>query len=158
MPEFLKELNGELMLYKEVVSFIAAAIGIIALFFTAIQIRRNSKQIKANSIYEIQKDARIAASELFENKGIYKSMLAKEMKMKDKSYHLIGKYFNFYASVYQQRRLNVIDGRIWKPFLAEMQQFLEMDLAKKFWKKKKGLGQYDKGFTKLVNKLIEKQN
>lgn len=128
----------------------------LALFVTAYQIALGRRQLRARSIYEIQRDARAAALQLLADPDLAPRLFGREVRSRDRALAGIGQLFNFYASVWQQHRMGVIDGRLWAPFRDEVETLLRLPLAREFWATKVGTQAYDGGFEAVVEAALRR--
>lgn len=141
---------------SDIASVVALILTAIALGFTGWQVHGNNRQVKARSIYDIQKDAREVASRFFQDPEIAKNLLSKEISTMDLLFAQVGQFFNFYAAVYQQKRLGVIDDRLWKPFATEIEFFLQLPKTQEFWNAKRESEEYDPAFVEIVNEILQR--
>ena len=125
---------------KDAISGLSDFAGMIALFATAIalgitayQVYRNIAFNKAKAIYEIHRDARETTTSIFSDPVVYKGIFGVELDDGAKVRSAWGQVFNFYAAVYQQWRLDVIDDRLWEQFEREINQFLIQDDGRERW-------------------------
>lgn len=125
---------------QDAISGLSDLAGMVALFATAIalgiaalQLYRNIAFNKARSIYEIHRDARETTTSIFSNPVVYQGIFGVELDDDALVRSAWGQIFNFYAAVYQQWRLKVIDDRLWGQFENEIIQFLNQGGGRERW-------------------------
>lgn len=157
----INETGGFFTTHRDIISGVASIAGVIsltfaaiALFRNAVQVRRNTQVSQASAIYKIQKDAREMAQLLLQDDKLAKDILSREITHDDRVLAAVGQLFNFYAAVFQQKRLEVLDDQLWRPIKVEMGAFLGTARAQQFWNVKKSKGEYDSEFTALVDEIV----
>lgn len=144
----MSDISGWFLTNKDVISGIASMTAVIGLFATALALFKNARQSRAQAIYEIQRDARKESATLFESEEVAKALLGQRVEPINAT---VGSALNFYASVYQMRRLGVLDDRLFGPFRAELRVLVRNDRAWEcFERVRSGL---DRGFVDLAEEL-----
>jgi len=139
---------------SNIAAVMSLGIGAVALFFTGWQIRRNSKQLKAKTIYDIQRDGREAARLMLSDQAAASEILGMKIGRQEQVGAVIGQLFNFYSSVYYQKQLGILDTGLWSPFEEEMHFLLSGQAARCFWKRKRATCEYDPEFTCTVDRIL----
>ena len=118
--DWLKDKENKIKRFGDFISIIASCAAILLLVITILQISNAAENLKANTIYSIAKDGR----EL-------RAQVSKMIKSNDFNY---GYVFNYVHSVWHQKRLGTLDGRLWMPIENEICLFLRKNPeANSFW-------------------------
>ena len=124
--------------YKDVFSVFSFLLLVIGLIFTWVQISAAKRRTRANTSYQIRKDGReifISLSDEVRNyiEGIDREVADLE-KVRTEAEMKIHEILMFYASVYQQLLLDVIDKEFFSNVIVkDLCNFLSRDKVKQYW-------------------------
>lgn len=137
-----------------IATVLSLLLGAVAVLFTAIQIRRNTRQLQVQSVYAIQKDARQMAHDLIENADVARELLGLTGSSEERVRATLGQIFNFYSSIAHQHRLGLLDDRLWQPFELETRRLMKLEQAREHWTAVGRQSGFDPAFVALVDGLI----
>jgi hypothetical protein len=127
--------------YKDTISGLSFAAGLIGLAFTAYQIHNTNLTLQATNAYAIQKDARELTSSLQDDDAFRDYILRHDPK-KQYSQQIIadaqrglGRLMNFYLSVFRQYKAGGISSGLDESFAKDFCEIMRNPIVGEYWQK-----------------------